>query len=132
MDTTKGRIDYTIDYLTLGDRVFLVLIAKGGSASMSSGPPASGTLVAPDGRRIGWRCDTPNGKNGVMKIGQERFELEKGAVFLVHQQEGRTTVEQLAIDMDQLQGGDVEARLEAVAEWHERLACFLELCKTPR
>ena len=80
---------------------------------------------------VEWECDTPDGRAGRVTIGTERFELQKGPVFLVNLRDGKTVVEQLAIDFDQLQGGVIEQRLKVVAQSKRRLAAFLKFCETP-
>ncbi|HEX4609511.1 MAG TPA: hypothetical protein VH092_15035 [Urbifossiella sp.] len=131
-DTTTGRIDYGVTHLTLNGRVYLVLVSAGGAGSCHAGPPASGTLRTPDGRALEWTCDTRDGRAGRVTIGAERFELDKGAVFLVNLRDGKNVVEQVAVEGAQLQGGNPEDRLKAAANSNERLAAFLKLCETPK
>lgn len=132
-DGKGGRYSYGVSYLTLDGRVYFVLVADGGGGGRcGGGPPGSGTLVAPDGRQVEWVCDTPNGRTGRVTIGAERFELERGAVFLVNLHDGRTVVEQAAVDMTGLQGGFVEERLRTAASTNDRLAAFLKACETRR
>lgn len=131
-DTNSGIVDYGVTQLTHNDRVYLVLLSEGGSGSCHSGPPALGTFQAPDGRAVEWTCETRDGQSGRLTIGAEKFELGKGAVFLVNLQGGKTTVEQVAVERGQLNGGIIEERLEAAARTSERLAAFIKLCKTPK
>jgi len=132
-DGKDGRYAYGVSHLTLDGRVYFVLVADGGGGGRcGGGPPGSGTLVAPDGRQIEWVCDTPDGRTGRVTIGAERFELERGAVFLVNLHDGRTVVEQAAVDMTGLQGGFVEERLRTAARTNDHLAAFLKACETRR
>jgi hypothetical protein len=132
-DTTTGRINYGVAHLTLNDRVYFVLVSEGASgSSCSSGPPASGTLRATDGREVEWACDTRDGRTGHVTVGTERFELSEGRVFLVNLRNGRTVVEQITVEDALLQGGFIEDRLKVAAGSNERLAAFLKLCETPK
>jgi hypothetical protein len=132
-DGKAGRTDWGVSYLTLDGRVYFVLVSAGGSGGRcGGGPPGSGTLQATDGRAVAWACDTPDGRTGRVTIGAERFELEKGPVFLVNVRDGKTVVEQVAVEARQLQGGVIEDRLKVVTQSNERLAAFLKVCETPK
>jgi hypothetical protein len=65
-------------------------------------------------------------------VAAERFELGKGAIFLVNLRDGKTAVEQVAVESAMLQDGIIEDRLKAAAKSNERLAGFLKLCETPK
>jgi hypothetical protein len=127
-----GRTNYGIACLSVNDRVYFTLVSEGGNSLGNSGPPASGTLRAADGRTVEWTCNTADRQTGHVTIGTERFELEKGGVFLVNLRGGKTVVEQVAVEVGQLQGRGIEDRLQAVSQSNERLAEFLKLCKTPK
>lgn len=131
-DTSTGMVDYGVTHLSHNDRVYLVFISEGGSGSCHSGPPASGTFLASDGRAMEWTCETPDGRTGQVTIGAEKFDLGKGSVFLVNLRNGKTTVEQVAVEGGQFKGGVVEDSLEAAAKTNERLAAFIKVCKTPK
>jgi hypothetical protein len=128
----NGKIHYSITYLTFNDRRYCVLVSEAGGGGCSGGPPASGSLNGPDGREVKWQCDTPNGRSGQVSIGSRRFELAKGAVFLISLRNEGTPVEQVAIDTDLLQGDLIEDRLKVAAQSNERLAAFLKGCETPK
>ena len=87
---------------------------------------------ARSGRAVEWACDSPDGRSGPMTVGAERFELSKGAVFLVSLRDGKTAVEQVAVEGGQLQNGAIEDRLKAAAKSNEHLAAFIKLCETPK
>jgi uncharacterized protein (TIGR03067 family) len=139
-ETPKGQISYDIAYSTFNGRVYLVLCADDCAGIPSrGGPPAWGELRASDGREVAWSCLTRDGTSGTFTIDGKKYELENGAVFLVSFRGGRTTVQQVAVDMAKLQGGQgdaqiagvylrppVEKGLKEVAKSNQELAGFLK------
>jgi hypothetical protein len=122
--------DYSITSLTCDGRVFLVLAADGSSGgSMISSPEAHGVLRATDRRQIAWSCPSRDGTSGTLTIAGQEFDLAKGAVLLVSLKANQTKVEQLAVDMSQLQGGEVEEKLIAAGEMEPRIKAFFKACR---
>jgi hypothetical protein len=122
--------DYDITSLTCDGRVFLVLAVDGCSGgSMISSPQAHGVLSALDGRKIAWSCPTRDGTSGTVTIAGQEFELAKGAFFVISLKAKQTKVEQIAVDMSKLQGGQMEEKLNAVGETEPRIKAFLKACR---
>ena len=128
----EGGSGYEIVRLTCDGRVFLVLAANGcAGGSSSSGLTFRGKLHALDGREIAWSCSTRDGAHGAVTVDGQRFDLSKGAVFLVSTQEQKTKVEQLAVDMSKLQGASgpghpFREKLQALGDAEPRIAEFFK------
>ena len=131
--TDKGTANFGIGHATRDGRPYLVVIpAGGGCGQISGGPPASGNVRAADGRVVQWECTTKDGVKGRVKINGEVFRLEDGGVFFIDLRDGRTVVEQAAVDMALLAGGFVEQQLKVLAASDERIARFLRESESPR
>jgi len=116
--------------LTCDGRVVLVLASEDCVASsMISSPQANGVLVAADGRKIPWSCPTEDGTRGTLTLGEQKFDLTKGAVFLISFKDKLTKVEQVAVDMTKLGGGKLTEKLDAVAAAEPKLQTFLKECR---
>ncbi|MCX7049192.1 MAG: hypothetical protein NTX50_27370 [Candidatus Sumerlaeota bacterium] len=130
----EGGPGYQIESLRCDGRVYMVLAANGcsGGASSSGGGTSSGQLHAIDGRKIKWSCSTSDGTDGAVKVDGQRFDLRKGAVFLVSTKDKKTKVEQLAVDMSKLQGASgpqsapMRGKLETLGNAAPRIAEFFK------
>jgi hypothetical protein len=134
----EGGPDCEIESLRCDGRVFFVLAANGCSGGGSGGGegPFGGTfrgqLHALDGREIAWSCRTKDGTDGAVRVDGQRFDLSKGAVFLVRTNDKKTTVEQLAVDMSKLQGASgpggtpMREKLQALGDAEPRIAEFFK------
>ena len=74
----------------------------GGSASSrAQGVQCLGSLLARDGRRVEFRCDTEDGKTGPVQINGIAYDLADGNVFLVRTEGEQCRVKQLRRDVSQ-------------------------------
>jgi hypothetical protein len=125
---------FQIESLQCDERVFFVLAANGCSGSSSGGGEGAfrGRLHTLDGREIAWSCRTNDGTGGTVNIDGQRFNLSKGAVFLVSTNDKKTKVEQLAVDMSKLQGvsqpqgPSMREKLQALEDAEPRIAEFFK------
>src|SRR5262245_47771617 len=96
----EAGADYDFERLYCDGRVFAIVAANGCSGGSGGGAAGSfhGQLDARDGREIAWSCSTNNGSEGTVTIDGQKFDLRKGALFLVSTSDKKTMVEQLAVD----------------------------------
>jgi hypothetical protein len=122
----KTLVSRVVEYLTYDGRVVLVLAAAGCStASSGAGPTSTGEMETREGRKIGWSCASPDGMRGTVSIDGKPFELTKGAVFLIWPEGEQIRIEQVAVDMSRLQGGDLQEKLQALGASEPKIAEFL-------
>jgi hypothetical protein len=61
-----------------------------------------------DGRRVKCRCTTGDGRTGAVTIGDERFDLADGSLFLVSTRGTHSQVRQLQRDISKLKPDDLK------------------------
>lgn len=88
-----------------------------------------GEMSGPDGRRVSWKCETPDGKTGAVRINAATYDLAKGPVFLVSTKGGETQVVQLQRDLSKLAPG--QPSLEKLAKDDPDIAAFLAKAAKP-
>ncbi len=98
-------VHFDIQSADCDGRVFLVLVANGssGGSSAGSGGSVRGQFHALDKREIAWSCRTPDRIGGVVTVDGQKFDLSKGAVFLISTADQQTKVQQLTIDTKRFQ-----------------------------
>jgi hypothetical protein len=113
------------------------LAASGCSGGSSSGAAGSfrGQLRAHDKREIAWSCSTTDGTNGTVTVDGQRFDLSKGALFLVSTSDPTIKVEQIAVDLSKLQDNSTldypfQEKLQALGEAQPRIAAFFKESQT--
>ena len=125
------------NYYTTSDRVFLIIWRNfrpaetggwhGGSSVSSSAAKTDiqGDYTTTDGRGFRWSCETKDGRSGTVIIGEVRYDLAQGGVFLVSDVQGTPTVSQLSCEV----GGTVPIRpaLEFLADSDVRIGNFIGL-----
>jgi hypothetical protein len=128
--TPKGEVNYALAHLKYNKQIYFVLLAKNASGGSigGDGPKQVGSLMAPNNgpELVKWSCESKDGKGGIVRIGPNQFGLEKGGLFLVNADNGKLTVEQMAIDMSQLQAGDLGMKLKEMASSNPKLAKFTQ------
>jgi len=102
-----------------------------GSADFDTGESTGHLRSSParDDRpvEIKWSCDTADGVNGTVTIGEEKFELAKGKVFHVVLDGEKPQIDQLAADMAKYdEGNTVDERLSALAKTARRISPFAD------
>ena len=80
-------------------------------------------ILAADGRKIQWSYRTQDGRGGTATIDGRQFDLAKGAVFLISARQGKTTVEQVAIDASKLRD-DTTVQFLGWAKTEPQIAAF--------
>ena len=130
---SEGAEGYFQIDLDCAGRVFFVLVANGCSGfGGGGGGEFRGQLHALDGREIAWSCRTKDGTDGTVTVDGQRFDLSKGAVFLVRTNDKKTKVEQIAADMSRLQGAwgpggtPMREKLQALGDTEPRIAEFFK------
>jgi len=114
-------------YGTWGEAIAVVVWfdrSSGSSGvSVAEGSVTYSGLSAPPGRsRIEWRCDTSDGRTGVVRIDGQQYDLSKGAIFLVSTKGGRAEVQQLQRDLARFKPG--HDGLEELAKEDAEVARF--------
>jgi hypothetical protein len=131
--TDHGPVSRGTANLTRNGKPYLVLLTAGCEpTSVTGGPWGGGLIKALDGREVKWSCDTWDGVTGRLIIGGEKFRLDHGAVVFIDMRDGKVVTEQVAVDMQQFDGGPVEERLKVIATTNEQIARFLAACDLPR
>jgi hypothetical protein len=86
-----------------GENVFVVWSDVNRSSSagrtIDRGASYSGELLTADGRRVDYRCDTADGRSGVVRLGDRDYDLREGTLFLVSTGGPQTRVLQLQRDI---------------------------------
>ena len=102
-------------------------ISGGGNKGLHS--DHDGTMTGPEGRRVSWKCETPDGKTGTVTINGAKYDLAKGSVFLVSTKGADSGVVQLQRDLSHLPVG--ESGLEKLAKDHADIAAFVARAAKP-
>ena len=96
-------IDKFITYGIWGDDIAILVLSdirngQGGGGRVADLTTYSGDHDSRDGRRIEWRCQTKNGKEGPVTFNGQNFELANGSLLLVTIDAEKTIVRQLKRD----------------------------------
>jgi hypothetical protein len=94
----------------------------GSSSSGSDGMRCRGRVLARDGRKVAFSCQTKDGKTGPVTVGESNYDLKDGNLFLVTYDGERLRVSQLKRDLGNLQFTRDE--LEAFARQDQELVGF--------
>ena len=113
----KAGIDEAeASYGMWGDGMAFVILSdvvgsSGARSSGGTGQPSRyrGYQESPDGRKVEWQCETPDGKTGTITISGQSYDLAQGSLFLVATKGGGSRVLQLKRDTLKLTG---QERLE--------------------
>ena len=114
----EGGPDYNIQWLQCDGRILSVVLFP--------------TRLHADEREMAWSCRTKDGTDGSVTVDGQRFDISKGAVFLVSTNDKKTKVEQLAVDMSKLQGAphpqgaSMREKLQALGGAEPRIAEFFK------
>lgn len=73
-----------------------------GSGGMRDGASYKGQHRATDGRRMEFKAESRDGKNGTVEIAGVTYDLKKGSLFLVSTQQKPTIVKQVSFDAEKL------------------------------
>jgi hypothetical protein len=86
-----------------GENVFIVWTDTSSSGSNSHttdrGASYGGHFVDKGGRRVEYRCDTPDGRTGVLTLAGRDYDLGQGTLFLVSTAGPEARVLQLSRDV---------------------------------
>jgi hypothetical protein len=139
----RDDVDYTskIDVFTCDDRVYFFMAyafdrgsSFDGGASSIEGATTGTMIIRPKGRgkdgvkdrALVWSCTTKDGKTGAVVIDGQKFDLARGAIFLVKAKDKETEAEQISVDMEKLKGEDDDRKIEAVGAAQPRIGAFLK------
>lgn len=121
----------SVVHITHNDRVELLLLIEGSSSGGTrSGPPPGGTIVLPTGRVAEWDGTIRRGKLQELRIDGTAFALDAGGVFYIDVRNGRTLVQQLPLDPNEIASvkGSIREYVKASAGKHPVIAGFCERC----
>jgi hypothetical protein len=118
----------SVDYMGLEDRIVLVMwsdvvgSSSSKSASSENGVTLHGESNSKDGRKLAWKCDAFAGGDGTLTLGDEKYDLVDGCIFLVSTRAGSLNVLQLS--REAIATSDVTRSIRELAKENEITAFF--------